>query len=86
MAWFTGIREDAFMRYEPKEVFNGLFSTDMKAIKRTEYKFTPLNRPINTVWIDDQACNTRDYRKADDAIIEEQITPEKAKMRYSSLE
>lgn len=86
MAWFTGIREDAFMRYEPKEVFNGLFSTDMKAIKRTEYKFTPLNRPINTVWIDDQACNTWDYRKADDAIIEEQITPEKAKMRYSSLE
>ena len=73
------------MRYEPKEVFNGLFTTDMDAIKRVEFKFTPLNRPINTIWIDDQACNTWDYRLADDTIIEEQITPEKAKMRYSSL-
>ena len=85
MTMFTGIRETSFMRYEPTEIFDGIYSDDMKQIKRTEYKFCPQNRPIYTTRWDDQAMNQWDPDKAEDLIFEEQITIDTAKERFSDI-
>lgn len=85
MHMFTGIRQNSYMRYEPKEVMQGIYSDDMKEIKRTEYKYCPINIPIYNVRWDDQALNQWDYEKADDVIIEEAMTVEKIKITFSWL-
>lgn len=82
---FTWIRQDSYLRYEPKEIYDWLYSDDLKAVKRVETKYAPKNWSIYNVRWDDQAMNQRDYRKADDIILEEQITPEQAKERWRSL-
>jgi len=86
MVMYNGIRYDSYVRYEPKEVFDGIFTDDMTAIKRIEYKYTPINQSIYTSWFDDQAMNQWDYRKAEDCIIEEQLTVEAAKERWNFVE
>ena len=82
----TSIRYDSYVRYEPKEVFDGIYTDDNKAIKRIEYRYTPKNQSVYTTWFDDQAMNQWNYRKAEDVIIEEQITIDAAKERRNFVE
>lgn len=86
MTMFTGVRETSFMRFEPKEVFDGIYSDDLKEIKRVEYKFCPENRPIYTSRWDDQCMNQWDSYKAEDCIIEDNITIEAAKERFNLVD
>ena len=79
---YTGIRYDSYLKYEPTEVASGLYCDDMKEILRKEYKFSPMNWPIFTVWLDDQAMNQWDQSKINDCILEEHLTVEEAKMKW----
>ena len=86
MHMFTGIRQNSYMRYEPRQVMEGIYSDDMKQLKRTEYKYCPVNIPIYNIWRDDQAMNQWNYKKADDCIYEEAMSIERIKETFSLLD
>ena len=89
--WFTGLRFDVEYVQEyakddiEAQIGNGFFNNKFNEVRKEIRQFSPQNVPIRSFLVDDRVIRQNNFKKAEDCILIETLSPSQAQAKYGDV-